>query len=109
MLVKLSFMDILFLCYFFFFKEIENKENFKRIKEATVNNNKEDMSYKPPDRIEISNPSTEIQTKQNADSDEMVKKEIQDLLNDEEKTFSYTGTTFLILIFVLLVIRVLTN
>ena len=41
------------------------------------------------------------------ESEDMVKREIQELLNEEEKTFSFLGTAFLILVFVLLIIRVM--
>ena len=71
--------------------------------------------YKPQNQMVMSDSNNKLTSKETSvklsstetESEDMVKREIQELLNEEEKTFSFLGTAFLILVFVLLIIRVM--
>ena len=115
------FCMVLWIFFFFVilsgFSECAYKFDAKNINHISETQAKDEYSYKPPNQIVVNQSNSEFKSKEEnskiisteAESDDMVKKEIQELINDEDKAFSYMGTSFLILLFILLVIRVMCN
>lgn len=113
------FCLVIWIKFFFVILHFFKESAYKQVNEySKIENNfvaKEDYLYKPQNQMVMSDSNNKLTSKETSvklsstetESEDMVKREIQELLNEEEKTFSFLGTAFLILVFVLLIIRVM--